>query len=195
MRARTKDADFAPELVRVPGGEFLMGSAEREGLCDERPQHRVEIGYALLIGKYPVTFAEWDYYYEVAGRFEDGRDNPERAAVNAETAHPRYPCDEGWGRGRRPVINVSWYDAQDYLAWLSRETGRAYRLLSEAAWEYACRAGTQTAYGFGDIASSTLAHVDCSVPEEENDAFDRKTCEVGRYPANLFGLHDMHGNV
>ena len=97
------------------------------------------------------------------------------------------PDDEGWGRGDRPVINVSWGDAQAYVDWLSRHTGQEYRLPSESEWEYAARAGTTTAYHFGAAVSSALANYKGS---NEN-----KTVPVGAYSANAFGLHDVHGNV
>jgi formylglycine-generating enzyme required for sulfatase activity len=97
------------------------------------------------------------------------------------------PGDEGWGRERRPVINVSWNAGQAYIAWLSQETGKAYRLPSEAEWEYACRAGTTTRFSFGDTIT----------PENANFADSQLggTSEVGAYSANPWGLHDMHGNV
>jgi formylglycine-generating enzyme required for sulfatase activity len=164
-----RDAPFAPELVVIPAGEFMMGSPERdEGRYDdERPQHRVKIGQRFAIGRYPVTFDEYDRFCEAARREKPG--------------------DEGWGRRRRPVINVSLDDAQAYVAWLSQETGKAYRLSSEAEWEYSCRAGTTTRYWFGDAIT----------PENANYADSRlaRTSEVGAYPANDWGLNEMHGNV
>ena len=165
------DEEFAPELVVVPAGEFMMGSPEGEEGRDrnEGPQHRVTIGQRFAIGRYPVTFDEYDRFCE---------------ATRGEK-----PADVGWGRGRRPAIKVSWQDAQDYVAWLSQETGRTYRLPSEAESEYACRAGTTTRYSFGDIITPDNANYD-------DDASDLgRTSEVGTYPANAWGLHDMHGNV
>jgi formylglycine-generating enzyme required for sulfatase activity len=163
------DAPFAPELVVVPAGEFLMGSAEEEeGRFDqEGPRHRVSIGQRLAIGRYPVTFAEYDRFCEAKQREKPG--------------------DQGWGRERRPVINVSWRDAQAYIMWLSQETGRAHRLPSEAEWEYACRARTTTRYSFGDAITTREANY--------ADSGLGRTSEVGAYPANPWGLHDMHGNV
>jgi formylglycine-generating enzyme required for sulfatase activity len=161
-----RDASFAPELVVVPAGGFLMGSSEEE---DERPQHHVTIARRFAIGRYPVTFDEYDRFCDKTQREKPG--------------------DGGWGRGRRPVISVSWGDAREYIAWLSQETGKAYRLPSEAEWEYACRAGTTTRYSFGDIITPDNANYD-------DDASDLgRTSEVGTYPANPWGLHDMHGNV
>jgi formylglycine-generating enzyme required for sulfatase activity len=163
------DAPFAPELIVIPAGEFVMGSTEEEegGFEDERPQHRVTIAQRFAIGRYPVTFAEYDLFCEAVGR--------------------RQVSDQGWGRGRRPVINVSWLDAHAYIRWLSQETGRAYRLPSEAEWEYACRAGTTARCSFGDVIS----------PEHANYVHSRlgRTSEGGAYRANPWGLHDMPGNV
>jgi formylglycine-generating enzyme required for sulfatase activity len=164
-----RDAPYAPELVALPAGEFWMGSPETEEdrFEFERPRHKVTIAYRYAIGRYPVTFAEYDRFCEATRR--------------------QKPGDEGWGRERRPVINVIWHDAQAYAAWLARETGRPYRLPSEAEWEYACRAGTRTRYSFGDAITPALANY--------YDSGLRRTSEVGSYPANPWGLHDMHGNV
>jgi formylglycine-generating enzyme required for sulfatase activity/uncharacterized caspase-like protein len=164
-----RDAPLAPELVVIPAGEFMMGSPESEEgrFEDEGPQHRVTIGRRFAIARYPVTFDEYDRFCEARQREK--------------------PSDEGWGRGRRPVINVSWDDAQAYVSWLSQETGRAYRLPSEAEWEYACRAGTTSPYSFGDAIT----------PEKANYSDSRlgRTGEVGAYPPNRWGIHDAHGNV
>ena len=159
--------DVCPEMVVVPAGSFMMGSpAGEEGRdADEGPQRKVTIARPFAVGKFEVTFAEWD------------------ACVAAGGCKHR-PGDQDWGRGRRPAINVSWDDAKEYVVWLSRKTGKTYRLLSEAEWEYAARAGTTTRYAFGDTISRSQTQ--CSVD---------KTVEVGSFPANKFGLHDMHGNV
>jgi formylglycine-generating enzyme required for sulfatase activity len=164
-----RDAPFAPELVAMRAGEFMMGSTEEEegGYQDERPQHCVAIGQRFALGRHPVTFDEYDRFCEAEQREK--------------------PDDKGWGRGRRPVINVSRQDAKDYISWLSQGTGEAYRLPSEAEWEYACRAGTASRYSFGEEIT----------PDRANYADARLGCpsEVGAYPANPWGLHDRHGNV
>ena len=121
------------------GRRVLDGSKDGEGDDDERPRHKVTISQAFAVGKYPVTFDEWD------------------AAVAAGGVSHK-PGDQGWGRGRRPVINVTWNDAKAYIRWLSGKTGQPYRLLSEAEWEYACRAGSETAYSFGDNESDLGRH-------------------------------------
>ena len=168
-------------MVAVRAGSFMMGSTEaerqwamgqgaaRKWVDVEKPQHRVQITKPFAVGKYEVTFDEWD------------------ACVKSGGCNGYKPSDEGWGRGRRPVINVSWDDAQAYVAWLSKKTGQPYRLLSEAEWEYAARAGTTTRYSWGDDIT----------PEKANYHGSNvgKTTEVGSYPANPWGLHDMNGNV
>ncbi|MFO1426409.1 MAG: formylglycine-generating enzyme family protein [Steroidobacteraceae bacterium] len=161
----------------LPPGRYVMGSTEEDRrrlgvfpMFDrmETPLHEVTIGYAFAVGRYSVTFAEWD------------------ACVAAGGCRGHSPDDHGWGRGRRPVINVNWSDAQAYVEFLSRRTGRHYRLLSEAEWEYAARAGTTTAYFSGpdiDPAHANYGH--------NSD----RTAEVGSYPPNAFGLYDMTGNT
>ncbi|WP_374503224.1 formylglycine-generating enzyme family protein, partial [Zoogloea sp.] len=165
--------DF-PELVVVPPGRFLMGSPNDEDgrYTDEGPRHEVTIAHPFAVGRYPVTFAEWDSF-----------------VAAGSTRHK--PDDEGWGRGRQPVIHVSWDDAQDYVAWLRDRTGQPYRLLSEAEWEYAARAGSQTCYPWGDAPGKNKANFDGSGSQWSK----RQTSPVGSFAANAFGLHDMIGNV
>jgi formylglycine-generating enzyme required for sulfatase activity len=158
-----RDCDDCPEMVVVPAGTFMMG---------EGPQHKVTIARPFAVGKYPVTFDEWD------------------ACVNA--GGTKYePVDSGWGRGKRPVINVSWDDAQVYVAWLSKKTGMPYRLLSEAEWEYAARAGTTTRYPWGDEPDTNHANFRDSGSQWSG----KQTAPVGSFEPNAFGLHDMIGNV
>ncbi len=159
---------WCPEMVEIPPGEFLMGSDD-PAHQDERPQHPVEIGYRFAVGRYPVTFDEYDAFCRA-------------------TRHDK-PADNGWGRDRRPVINVSWDDAQNYVDWLSEVTGQLYRLLTEAEWEYACRAGSTTSYSFGDD-DRNLGEYGWYVGH-----LDGETRPVGQGLANDFGLFDMHGNV
>jgi formylglycine-generating enzyme required for sulfatase activity len=162
------DAPWCPEMVVIPAGSFLMGSPddEKERSDPEGPQHRVEIGYRFALGRYAVTFDEYDHFCAATKR--------------------KRPNVQGWGIGRRPVTNVNWHDAQAYVAWLSEATRQHYRLPSEAEWEYACRAGTTTRYAFGDEISERNANFGQKVG---------KTTEVGGYPPNSWGLHEMHGNV
>jgi formylglycine-generating enzyme required for sulfatase activity len=177
-----------PEMVTVLPGSFLMGSPQSEHRAREydgreEPQHEVRIDYRFALGNYAVTFANWDAAIAVGARLER-------------------PVDEGWGRNRRPVIGVNWEDAKAYIAWLNGRlglTGRAdaYRLPSEAEWEYACRSGSTMAFSFGATISTAQANYngDHSDGVGSTGEFRHKTMPVGSYPANAFGLHDMHGNV
>ena len=165
-----RDCPECPEMVVVPEGSFEMGSPEsEEGRGDsEGPVHEVTMARPFAVGVYEVTFAEWD------------------ACVSDGGCGGYRPGDDGWGRGVRPVINVSWVDAQGYVRWLSRKTGEAYRLLSESEWEYVARAETTGPYHFGSSLS----------PSQANYGANRGgTVPVGSYSANGFGLHDVHGNV
>ena len=159
-----------PRMERIKTGRYDMGSPESEpGRHDEEgPQQEVKIEYAFEVGKYPVTFREWD------------------SAARLGACDGYRPSDEGWGRGWRPVINVSWEDAQAYIRFLNERTGRRYRLLTEAEWEYCCRAGTTTAYAFGDTLTSRKQGVVF--------AYNR-TVDVRHLWANKWGLVSMHGNV
>lgn len=176
---RDVDAPWCPEMVVVPAGRFLMGSpAEEEGRDDdEGPQHFVTIREPFALGRYQVTFEEYDEFAATTGRAP--------------------PADEGWGRGSRPVIYVSWDDAQAYAAWLSEATGCPYRLPSEAEWEYACRAGTTTPFHFGPTISTDQANYNGSFTygAGRKGVYRQQTVPAGSFPANAFGLHDMHGNV
>ena len=164
-------AASVPEMVAIPVGTFRMGCVTR-GNCDrdERPVHDVRVA-AFELSKHEVTFAKWD--------------------VCVEYGDCRWVSDEGWGRGERPVINVSWDDAQQYLSWLSRETGETYRLPSEAEWEYAARAGAGTRYWWGNDVGRGRANCDGCGSQWD----DEQTAPVGSFPPNGFGLHDVHGNV
>jgi formylglycine-generating enzyme required for sulfatase activity len=176
-----KECDECPEMTVVPAGEFMMGSpAGEEGRYDnEGQQRKVVIAKAFAVGKFEVTFAEWD-------------------ACVAAGGCKHKPEDQGWGRGKRPVINVSWDDiTKEYLPWLSRKTGKSYRLLSEAEWEYAARAGTTTPFSTGRTITPEQANFngDSTYGGSAKGVYRQKTVEVGTFPANTFGLHDMHGNV
>lgn len=163
---------MGPELVVLPAGEFTMGDIYGDGLEDEGPVHRVVIDKPFAIGKYEVTFDEYDRFSAATGK------------VPAQ--------DRGWGRGRRPVIMVSYFDVADYLKWLSAQTGNRYRLPTEAEWAYAARAGTQTRYWWGDELKLDMAVcLNCSSTGEPSVL----TRAVGSYAANPFGLHDTVGNV
>jgi formylglycine-generating enzyme required for sulfatase activity len=162
-----------PEIVVVPPGQFLMGSppTEKGRSRNESPQQTIKIAKPFGVARNDVTFEEWDACAAVGGC-------------------PSIP-DSGFGRGSRPVINVTWDDAKQYVAWLSRMTGQPYRLLTEAEWEYAARAGTQTRYWWGDeVGSGNAACTTCGTEWD-----DKETAPVGSFKPNPFGLYDMHGNV
>lgn len=160
-----KDCKNCPEMVLVPPGSFMMGAPSS--------QKQQTISQTFAVGKYEVTFAEWD-------------------ACAAEGGCGKYrPDDQGWGRGRQPVINVSWSDARQYVRWLSQKTGNSYRLLTEVEWEYAARAGTTTAYPWGDAIGSGNANCNGCGSKWDN----KQPAPVGSFKANAFGLYDMHGNV
>jgi formylglycine-generating enzyme required for sulfatase activity len=184
-----KECAECPEMVVVPAGSFTMGSppVEEGRHNDEGPQHRVTIGRPFAVGRFEVTFSEWD------------------ACVVAHGCSYR-PSDQGWGRGKRPVINVSWHDVtQQYLPWLSRRTDKTYRLLTEAEWEYVARAGTTTRYHFGHSENELCAYgnvADLTAVAKYpgwriancRDGY-MNTAPVGSFRPNAFGLFDTHGNV
>ncbi len=171
-----KDCADCPPMIVIPAGEFTMGSPPSEQAAEA--QHRVTISAPLAVSKFEIAFSEWD-------------------ACAADGGCGGYwPDDQGWGRGNQPAINISWVNAKSYVDWLSRKTGKPYRLLSESEWEYAARAGTTTRFWHGDTLSPSQANHDGSVdgsgPSEVNR---QRTVPVGSFPPNGFGLHDMHGNV
>lgn len=170
-----------PELVVIPSGSFRMGS--ENGDSDETPVRTIRIGYEFAVGKFEVTWAEWEACVADVGCNGAG---PEGAGG-----------DHGWGKGSRPVINVSWNDAQAYVQWLSRKMGERYRLLSEAEWEYVARAGTSTPFYFGETITPDQANHDGNYTYNggPTGTYHRKTMPVGSYPRNAFGLYDLHGNV
>ncbi len=174
-----KDCEVCPELVVIPAGSFLMGSpqdeAARGGDEDDQEgrggsQVPVTIDYSFAVGRTEVTWDNWETCVAEGGC--DG--------AGVEVAGGA----EGWGKGNLPVINVTWVDAKDYTAWLSAKTGKVYRLLTEAEWEYAARAGTTTRYSFGEDIT----------PDKLNFKTARSE-PVGSYEPNDFGLYDVHGNV
>ncbi len=173
-----KDAEIAPEMVVVPAGEFWMGSKDGEGNGDERPRHKVTIAQPFAVGRFAVTFDEWD-----AARAAGGVSHNPSAQVRR--------------RGRRPVIDVDWDDAQAYVKWLSSKTGQPYRLLSEAEWEYCCRAGTETQFWWGDGISTAQANYDGNYTSKKGaeDEYSQKTLPVNSFRPNPWGLYQVHGNV
>ena len=165
-----RSGDDGPVMTVIPAGTFRMGCVSGNA-CQgsEQPVRAVTIASPFSMSKHEVSFEDFDRFSRATGR--------ER------------PDDSGWGRGRRPVIGVSWVDANDYASWLSAETGRRYRLPTEAEWEYAARAGGDTAYGWGEALATGEAN--CSGCGRSLD----RTVPTGSFRANAWGLHDMHGNV
>jgi len=165
-------ANGCPVMIVIPAGKFIMGSPESESNRDasEGPQHEVTIAKPFAVSKFEVTFEAWD-------------------ACVAAAACPRLA--DRWGRGEMPVIDVSWGDAKQYVGWLSQLTGKEYRLLTEAEWEYAARAGARTRYSWGDNLGKGNADCDgCGSPWDL-----KQTAPVGSFKPNAWGLYDMHGNV
>ncbi|WP_377704647.1 SUMF1/EgtB/PvdO family nonheme iron enzyme [Pseudoduganella sp. UC29_71] len=184
-----------PDLVLIPTGRFEMGSSEYERniamkagsqkswLDRETPQHWVGIDYPFALGRFPVTVGQWRQFAR-ATRWESMSDT--------DWAAPGFKQGD-----EHPVVGVSWHDVQKYLAWLSEKTGQVYRLPSEAEWEYACRAGTHTAFSFGDNISTEMANYDGNFTYNNGakGEFRQGTTKVNAFQPNPWGLFDMHGNV
>jgi len=189
-RAQAKEQDFrdcssCPRMVKIPAGEFMMGSPDGElrRSPNEGPQHRVVIAKPFAIGKYEVTFAEWD-------------------ACVAKGGCRYKPADEGWGRGSRPAVNISWDDAVEFVRWLAKTTGKPYRLPTEAEWEYAARGMTDTSeaaqpFSTGATINYKQANYDANFVYGPGrmGIYRQQTMSVGSLSRNRFGLHHMHGNV
>ncbi len=168
-----------PAMVAIEAGSFLMGSPreERGRFPDETPQHLVALARSFAIGKFAVTYGEYRLYCAATGS----------------------PLPDQFGNKRKPqpVINVSWHDARSFACWLSEESGRCYRLPSEAEWEYAARAGTRGPFSFNSAIDTSRANY-CglySYPGCGKGDYRRKPLDVGSLPANPWGLHEVHGNV
>jgi formylglycine-generating enzyme required for sulfatase activity len=163
-----RDCPDCPEMIVIPPGSFDMGAAATPF---DRPVHRVTIAQPFAMSRNEITFEEWDKCVAASAcRFK--------------------PDDRGWGRGDHPVINVSWSDAKEYVAWLNQKTGKTYRLPSEAEWEYAARAGTKTPFYWGAQVGAHMANCrDC------DSGAGVQTLGVGSFPPNAFGLNDMAGNA
>jgi formylglycine-generating enzyme required for sulfatase activity len=177
----TLSQDIGLEMVKIPEGSFLMGSSEGEldGTSYERPQHQVHL-QPFYLGRYPITQEQWQI---VAGY--------ERVTKELDPDPSRFKGD------KLPVENVSWEDAEEFCRRLSAKTGKDYRLPSEAQWEYACRAETTTLFHFGNIITTGLANYNgnYSYNDSPKGRYRKQTTAVGSFPANAWGLCDMHGNV
>jgi formylglycine-generating enzyme required for sulfatase activity len=164
-----------PVMMVVPAGRFMMGSPAGEPgrFSNEDPQHEITIASQFAVGQYELRFDEWD------------------ACVADGGCNGYKPPDQGWGRKDRPVINVSWGDAHAYVSWLAKKTGKPYRLLTEAEYEYAARAGTQTPYPWGDA----IGENDANCTGCGSQWSGKETAPVGSFAASGFGLYDVLGNV
>ncbi len=187
---RDRDVDgsecvVCPEMVVIPAGSFRMGDLDGGGDSDEKPVHRVTIPNKFAVGKFEVTFSQWD------------------ACVATGGCNDHSPDDRGFGRGNRPVFNVNWDDAKAYVRWLSRKTGKEYRLPSESEWEYMARAGGTSKYPFGDSESSLCEYGNGAdrgarfswKNESCSDGYGRGTAPVGSFKPNNFGVYDTVGNT
>jgi formylglycine-generating enzyme required for sulfatase activity len=181
-----KECDKCPEMVVAPAGSFMMGAADAEqeraaedGGLREGPQHNVAIARQFAVGRFAVTFEQWD------------------ACVADGGCNGYKPADQGWGREQRPVVNISWNDAKAYIAWLSKKTGKTYRLLTEAEREYVARAGTTTPFWWGNTISTGQANYDGSYVYGggSKGIFRGMTFPVDSFEPNPFGLFQVHGNV
>jgi len=159
-----RDGPDAPEMVVIPRGSFRMGEVSNK--------HKVTIAHSFAVSRYPVTVAEWRQFVASGGSTYS-------------------PADNGWPGDSLPVTNVNFVHAQAYVRWLSTRTGKNYRLLSEAEWEYACRAGSTTEYYWGD----ELGKNNCNCQDSKSEWSCRRASPVGSFSPNKFGLHDMLGNV
>ena len=164
-----QDCAVCPEMIVIPAGSFMMGSDHRHKF--ERSSHKVTITRPFALGIYEVTFDEWQACF-----------------IEGGCAH--VPDDHNWGKGRRPVMNITWFETQKYLEWLSKKTGHKYRLPTEAEWEFAARAGTTTEFWWGNQVGENLANCrDCKSLWSK-----KRSAPVGSFKPNPFGLYDVHGN-
>jgi len=165
-----KDCPNCPEMSVIPSGTFMMGSTK--GKKRELPITKITIAKPLAVGRYEITFDDWDICYDAEGC-------------------SKRPSDRGWGRGKRPVINVLLEDIHEYTSWLTKKTGFTYRLPSESEWEYAARAGSQTEFSWGD--QMQIGAANCRGCGTEWSGI--QSAPVGQFKANAWGLYDVHGNV
>lgn len=190
-----RDMSEAPEMVVVPSGGFIMGAPSdlRSSEQDEGPQHEVVVSHPFSAGRYAVTVAEFDAFVQATGYAMGDRMFTCEADVWREREGRSYRSPGFEQSPHHPAVGVSWHDAVAYCAWLSRLTGHYYRLLSEAEWEYCCRAGTSTAFAWGASIVGSQANYDAG--SSRDMARPHGTARVDAYPPNAWGLYQMHGNV
>jgi formylglycine-generating enzyme required for sulfatase activity len=167
----TECLKYCPEMIVIPSGNFIMGAPPDVGKGKYGPEHNVSLRKVFAVSRYEITFKNWN------------------ACVRVGSC--KLANDMGWTDEKRPVINVSWFDANDYVAWLNSQTGKSYRLLSESEWEYVARAGSVGAYSWGNDLGKNNANCDFCGSEWDG----KQTSPVGSFKANAFGVYDMHGNV
>ena len=189
FRDRLKDGSKGPEMVMISAGEFRMGDIQGTGDDDEKPVHKVSIK-SFAMGRYPVTVAEFRQFvaatgYKTEAETGDGayvrKDGKWQTVKDANWHNPYFPKED-----KQPVVCVSWNDAVAYTQWLSEQTGQQYHLPTEAQWEYAARAGTETDYWWGNEINKSQANYNMNLGQ---------TSPVGDYEPNPFGLYDTVGNV
>jgi formylglycine-generating enzyme required for sulfatase activity len=187
------DANTCPDMVSLPGGAFVMGSPKSEpGRFDDEDQHQVKVA-AFALARSPVTKGQWAAFVADTGRPTAAAPCAYAPAANPSWKDPGFAQDDN-----HPVVCVTWGDAQEYAQWLSKHTGHHYRLPTDEEWEYAARAGTATAFPWGPTASHAFANYgldECCGPAAKGADKWEYTSPVGSFPANGFGLVDMHGNV
>lgn len=180
-RDHSQPSPRAMNMVTIPPGQFLMGSpqTELERDANEGPQIAVTIAMPFEIGRFEVTFDDWNKCIKGGG------------------CKGYSPDDSGWGKGQRPVINISWNDSQTYIRWLNRKTGLRYRLPTEAEWEYVARGNLNAPFSTGNSISSKQANFNGEFPygAAPKGVYRKKTLPVGSFPANEYGVYDIHGNV
>jgi formylglycine-generating enzyme required for sulfatase activity len=194
-----KDCDICPEMVVIPPGTFIMGSPETEKYREkDEGQHRVTINYSFAVSKAPITWDQWEACARDAMCDGQAVETALRKEKQGKTEKEEYM---DYGRGNRPVVGISWWDAQVFVGWLNKKTGKdQYRLLTEAEYEYAARAGTSTAYWWGEEPSHEYANFGREADQELGGATKGRdiwmdTSPVCSFPVNGFGLCDMAGNV
>jgi len=194
-----RDCRNCPEMIVIPAGTFTMGStASDPEHRDNEPLQKITIPRSFAVGVTEVTWDQWEAC--VRDRFCDGLavDNALRTRENGEPN----PDFQDWGRGTRPLVGISWFDAQAFVGWLNSKTGSddTYRLLSDAEWEYVARAGTTTAYPWGDKIDHNYGNFGLDEHElgpkmEGRDQWGNQTSPAASFPPNAFGVYDMHGNI
>lgn len=193
-----QDCSDCPEMAVIPAGSFVMGSPETEAhRGGDEGRHAVTFDYDFAVAATPITWDQWEACARDGACDGPGVEAALRTGFNGEPIADYVDH----GRGSRPAVGLSWWDAQAYVGWLAARTGRPYRLLSESEFEYAARGGTDTVFWWGDEPSHDYANYGLPDGEglggdaEGRDVWVDHTSPVGSFPANPFGLYDMNGNI